>query len=87
MPASRRVALKGDEFRATRERLRLTQTELGERLGLSLRFVRYIEKDEREIDGRTELAMRWLAEHGKPAHPAPGRGAVPGRGPRSDPGG
>lgn len=74
--------MDGTEFKKIRLRLRLSQTELGNHLDLSLRFIRRIEQDERPIDGRTELAMRWLAEHGKPANPEPGRGAVPDRGPK-----
>lgn len=78
------MKMDGKEFKAIRVKLRLSQAELGEKLGLGGRFIRYIESGEREMDARTALAMRWLAEHGKPANPAPGRGAMPQRGPRME---
>lgn len=53
-----------EELKAARKRLKLTQKELGEKLGLTPDFISKMERGKKEIMPRTELAVRSL-EAGK----------------------
>lgn len=55
--------MQAERFRAIRKGLRLTQTELGEYLDLTLGWVSKMELGKAMIDRRTELAMLYLEEH------------------------
>lgn len=54
--------LGGREFRALRERLRLSQKQLGALLGVTYQVIARAEVAE-TVDKRTELSLRYLASH------------------------
>ncbi len=62
------MTMTREEFRRIRKRLRMTQVELGEFLGVSSRFVSMLEGGHSPIERRTELAMRYLVVISKPDH-------------------
>lgn len=49
-------------FAESRKKLGLSQTELGDRLGLSLRQIRNLEKGDSPIKPLHEFALRWIAK-------------------------
>ncbi|MDE1914728.1 MAG: helix-turn-helix domain-containing protein [Sphingomonadales bacterium] len=52
--------MQGSELRVARKALGLTQADLAEALGLSSAFVGMMERDEKAIEKRTEMAVRYL---------------------------
>lgn len=54
--------MNGSEFRLIRERLRLSQKQLGALLGVSYQVIARAEMAE-TVDRRTELAALYLASH------------------------
>ena len=54
--------MNGSEFRMIRERLRLSQKQLGALLGVSYQVIARAEMAE-TVDRRTELAALYLASH------------------------
>ena len=53
--------MTGTEYRAQREALRLTQSELAERLGVSRRTIVRLETTADEVPRVDELAIKYLA--------------------------
>lgn len=51
-----------EEFLSSRRKLKLTQPELAAKLGLSERYIRYMEYGRYDIEPRTELSMRYLLQ-------------------------
>lgn len=54
--------MHGTELKAIRDRLRLTQKQLGELMGCGYQAIAREERAD-EVDKRTELAALYLAEH------------------------
>jgi DNA-binding XRE family transcriptional regulator len=52
--------MTGAELQKARRKLGLTQKELGEELHLSRVMVGLMERGEKKVERRTELAMRYL---------------------------
>lgn len=52
--------MTGSQLQEARRKLGLTQRELGDELRLSRVMVGLMERGEREVERRTELAMRYL---------------------------
>lgn len=52
--------MQGEELKAIRKALGLTQAKFAEELGITGVFVGLMERDERPIERRTELAARYL---------------------------
>lgn len=52
--------MTGAELRETRQSLGLSQQALADELGLSRRMIIAMEKGEKPIERRTELAVRYL---------------------------
>lgn len=50
-------------FKESRKKLDLSQTELGDLLGMSLRQIRNLEKGESPIKPLHEYALRWIAKN------------------------
>lgn len=48
-------------FKKSRKLMKLSQTALGDRIGLSCRMIQYIEKGESPITKTVECALRWVA--------------------------
>jgi len=56
--------VQGHELRAQRKGAGLTQGELAAAVGLTLGFIGEMERGEKAIERRTELAIRYVLEHG-----------------------
>jgi transcriptional regulator with XRE-family HTH domain len=54
--------MQGYELKALRKAAKLTQGELAEAIGLSQGFIGEMERDEKPIEKRTELAVRYVIE-------------------------
>lgn len=54
------MTMQPEQLKAIRKALGLTQAELAEQLGLSMNFVSMMERGDKPIEPRTELAMRYL---------------------------
>lgn len=48
------------KFLASRRKLQMTQGELAAKLGLTERYIRYMERGQYDIEPRTELAVLYL---------------------------
>ena len=57
--------MTGEEFKARRLDLGLTQTQLGERLGVTLRAVQYYEAGQRPISKTVALLLGTLDEQAR----------------------
>jgi DNA-binding XRE family transcriptional regulator len=57
------MAMQGSELKACRERMSLTQGQLADELGLSPQFIGMMERGEKPIEVRTELAVRFLLQN------------------------
>lgn len=55
------MTMQADDLKALRRNLGMTQAELAAELGLSMNFVSMMERGEKPIERRTELAVRYLA--------------------------
>ena len=55
--------MQGEELKAARKALSLTQGAFADALGLTATFVGLMERGEKPIERRTELAVRYLTEH------------------------
>jgi transcriptional regulator with XRE-family HTH domain len=55
--------MTGDDIKAWRKRLKLTQTEAAEALGITLRGYQKREAGDAPIDREAHLACRYLEEH------------------------
>jgi DNA-binding XRE family transcriptional regulator len=55
--------MQGEDLKAARKMLGLNQDQLAQALGLSRVFVGMMERGEKAIELRTELAVRYLIEH------------------------
>lgn len=55
--------MQGDELKAIRHGLGMTQAEFASELGLSSTFIGLMERDVKPIERRTALAVRYLSEH------------------------
>jgi transcriptional regulator with XRE-family HTH domain len=53
--------MQGDELKALRKRAGLTQAELGDALDLTGAYVGEMERGEKKIERRTEMAVKYLA--------------------------
>jgi DNA-binding XRE family transcriptional regulator len=53
--------MKGKELRHARLRLKMTQTQVGEALGLHKNTIARMERDELPVVKQTELAVKYLA--------------------------
>ncbi len=53
-------SMNGDQMKDARKYLRLTQEELGEIIGMSRVMIGLMERGEKSIGNRTELAVRYL---------------------------
>lgn len=62
--------MQGDELKALRKQAGLTQAELAQALGLTQTFIGLMERGEKAIERRTELAVRYLVEHPEAVRPA-----------------
>lgn len=60
------MAMQGAELRRIRKGMKLTLAELGEALGLSGNFIGMMERGEKAIEKRTELAVLYLDQNGVP---------------------
>lgn len=66
------MTMQGDELKALRKEMGHSQEQLGERLGLTGKFIGMMERGEAPIEARTEMALRWLAK-ALPEHLRPKR--------------
>lgn len=57
------MAMQGEELRALRKEMDLGQAALGAALGLTQQYIGMMERDQKPIERRTELAVRYLVEH------------------------
>jgi transcriptional regulator with XRE-family HTH domain len=62
--------MQGDELRAMRKALGMTQAAMGDALGVSGVYVGMMERGEYAIERRTELAVRYLMLTSPKASPA-----------------
>ena len=56
--------MTANQFKQFRKKMGLSQSELGDRLGVTRVAIYYWEHGERGIDKVLELAMAYLTEHG-----------------------
>lgn len=61
--------MQGDELKALRKQIGLTQSEMAQALGLTQTFIGMMERGEKAIERRTELAARYLLEHPEAVQP------------------
>jgi transcriptional regulator with XRE-family HTH domain len=54
--------MQADELRLIRKNAGMTQGELAEALGLSIGFIGEMERGEKAVEKRTELAVRYVVE-------------------------
>lgn len=59
--------MTGPEMRDLRQRAKLSQAELATAIGMSRESIGRIERSRDAVEKRTELAVRYIAEHGLPA--------------------
>lgn len=52
--------MQGDELKALRQKAKMTQAEFAEAMGLTGTFIGLMERGEKPIEKRTELAARWI---------------------------
>ena len=52
--------MQGDELRALRKQMGMTQGALATELGLTTTFIGMMERGEKAIERRTEMAVRYL---------------------------
>jgi DNA-binding XRE family transcriptional regulator len=57
----REVEMQGSDLREIRKRLAMTQAELAAALDLSPQFIGMMERGEKPIEKRTELAVLYIA--------------------------
>lgn len=57
------MAMQGDQLKAARQSMGLSQADLAEHLGLSRVFIGLMERGDKPIEARTELAVLYLVEH------------------------
>lgn len=55
--------MQGDELRSIRKGLGLTLAQMAQALDMSETYIGQMERGQRPIERRTELAARYLAEH------------------------
>lgn len=55
--------MKGDGLRTIRKGLGLSQRAMAEALGLTETYVGMMERGVKQIERRTDLAVRYLSEH------------------------
>jgi DNA-binding XRE family transcriptional regulator len=59
--------MTGLEMRDLRQRAKLSQAQLAAAIGMSRESIGRIERSKDSVEKRTELAVRYVAEHGLPA--------------------
>jgi len=62
--------MQGEELRSIRKALGWTQERLAAELGMTKTFIGMMERNDRQIEKRTALAVRYLALTGSEEEPA-----------------
>lgn len=64
--------MQGEELKALRKRIGMTQAEFAAALGLTGTFIGMMERGEKAIEKRTELAACWIAHLAEASEKVPG---------------
>jgi len=64
--------MTGEEFKALRKSAKMTQGAMAEAIGLSQGFIGEMERGEKVVELRTELAARYVIERATVSIPASG---------------
>lgn len=57
------MTMQPTDLRAARKAMGLTQAELADQLGLTMQFIGMMERGDKAIERRTELAVLYLVDH------------------------
>ncbi len=65
--------MQGDELKTLRRRAKMTQAEFAGAMGLTGTFMGLMERGEKPIEKRTELAARWIVSQIEQSEQVPER--------------